>query len=109
MFSLTLRRFITFSLICLTFFATAFNFSQNALADAITRDATNLNTTEQVSDSEYESAKAERQRKQAMRSERAEEAAEREKASETISEKLNLDEIVETVAGDRPATQPANK
>ena len=108
MFLSILRRLVSVCLISIIlFFATAFdlNFTHSAIAESITKDVTNLNSVEEVSDSEYETAKINRQREQAMRSESAEAAAEREKASESIGEKLNLDQIVETVAGDRPATK----
>ena len=108
MFLTILRRLVSICLISITlFFATSFNLNltQSASAESITRDVTNLNTVDEISDAEYESDKMNRQQKQAMRSQQAEDAAEREKASESISEKLNLDEIVETVAGDRPATK----
>ena len=108
MFLSILRHFATASLIAMTlFFGTALNlnFTPVAHAESITRDVSNLNTVDKISDAEYETAKADRQKKQAMRSQEAEQAAEAEMESESLTEKLNLDEIVETVAGDRPATK----
>lgn len=108
MFLTILRRLVSICLISVTlFFATAFdfNFTHSANAESITRDVTNLNSVETVDDSKSETAKMNRQREQAMRSKSAEAAAEREKASQSIGEKLNLDQITETVAGDRPATK----
>lgn len=108
MFSKILRRTVSVCLISLSlFFATAFDLSQNhsAFAESITRDVSSLNSVEEVSDAEYESDKIARQQEQAMRSQAAEAAAEREQETESISEKLNLGEIVETVTGDRSATK----
>ena len=108
MFLSILRHFATASLIAIAlFFGTSLNLNVASVAHAesITRDVTNLNTVDETSDAEYEAAKMNRQRQQAMRSERAEQAAETEMKNESLTEKLNLDEIVETVAGDRPATK----
>lgn len=69
-------------------------YSPVAIADSITRDVTNADMDNPVSDAEYESAKVSRQRKQAMRSMDAEAKAERISENETIGEKLNLDEAV---------------
>ncbi len=68
--------------------------SPMAIADSITRDVTNADMDNSVSDAEYESAKVNRQRKQAMRSMDAEAKAERINENETIGEKLNLDEAL---------------
>ena len=70
------------------------NHTNAIAASAITRDATNLNTTDVVSDREYEQKKAERQQEQAMRSQRAEAQAEYEAENESVAEKLNLDEAL---------------
>ena len=86
------------------------NHTNAIAASAITRDATNLNTTDVVSDREYEQKKAERQQEQAMRSQRAEAQAEYEAENESVAEKLNLDEalprstkkFVEQITGDEP-------
>ncbi len=108
MFLTILRRFISVCLISITlFFATAFdlNLTHSAIAKSITKDVNNLNPVEEVTDSEYETAKINRQREQAMRSKQAKAEAETEKASESIGEILNLDEITETLTDDSPATK----
>ena len=102
MFISILRHFATISLIAVTlFFGTSFNLNltPTARAESITRDVTNLNSVDEVSDRDYEMAKANRQREQAIRSEQAEAAAEAEAKDESIAEKLNLDQIAETMAG----------
>ena len=66
--------------------------SQNAIAASGSRDVINANMEDSLGKTEYESAKANRQRKQAMRSMEAEAKAERIIDNETIGEKLNLDE-----------------
>ena len=70
---------------------TAFR-SQNAIAASSTRDVTVANMEDSVSNSEYESAKARRQRKQAQRSIAAK--TKKNRNSKTIDQKLNLDEEV---------------
>lgn len=75
-------------------------------ADAITKDVTNLNTTDVVSDAEYEADKASRRQEQAMRSQMATPNQD----NESIVDKLNLDESLprstkklgEQVTGDEP-------
>ena len=56
--------------------------NQSAIAASSTRDVTNANMEDSVSDSEYESAKARRQRKQAQRSMAAQTKAKRAKQNE---------------------------
>ena len=93
------------------FFSAILIGNTNAVAaEAITRDATNSNTTDVVNDREYEQKKAERQREQAMRSQQAEAQAKYEDENESIAEKLNLDEalprstkkFIDQVKGDEP-------
>ena len=95
MFSLiNLRRILSAFLVTVTLFLGSVVINQpNAIADSITRDVTNAEMEEEISDAEYQSAKAARQQEQAMRSQRAEAMAEQED-KDTISEKLNLDEIL---------------
>ena len=94
MFSLiNLRRVFSAFLVTVVLFLGSVVISQpSAIADSITRDVTNAEMEENISDAEYQSAKANRQREQAMRSQQAEAMAEQD--NDTISEKLNLDEIV---------------
>ena len=105
---INLRRIATIFLASVTlFFSTILvNNSSAIAADAITRDATNLNSVDVVSDQEYEMDKAQRQQEQAMRSK----MATPDKDDEGIVEKLNLDEglprstekFVEQIKGDEP-------
>ena len=109
---INLRRLASVFLLSVAlFFSSTLIGNTNAIAaEAITRDATNLNTTDVVSDREYEQKKAERQQEQAMRSQRAEAQAEYEAENESVAEKLNLDEalprstkkFVEQITGDEP-------
>ena len=94
-FQINLRRIATVFLISITLFlGLAFNIGNNlALADAITRDVTNVEEQNAISEPEYESAKMNRQQKQAMRSQQATPN----QNNETVKEKLNLDEIEETL------------
>ena len=69
-----------------------------AMADSITRDMTNLSSDAPVKEEAYEEMKIGRQQKQAMRSEQAEDRAEQELENETLTEKLNLDEITDTMS-----------
>lgn len=87
------RIFSTFLLSVTLFFGVAVISHSPAIADAITRDITNAEMENKVSDAEYESAKASRQQKQAMRSEKAEAQAEL-NGDESIKDRLNLDEIL---------------
>ena len=115
MFSFTktnIRRLASiFFLSAALFFSSTLIGNTNAVAaEAITRDATNLNTTDVVSDREYEQKKAGRQREQAMRSQQAEAQAEYEAENESVAEKLNLNEglprstekFIDQVTGDEP-------
>ncbi len=107
-FSLNLRRIVTIFLASITLcFGVAFISNTTAIAaDAITRDTTNLDPTDVVSDAQYEAAKMRRQEEQAMRSK----MAEPDEDNKSISEKLNLDEtlprstkkFVEQITGDEP-------
>lgn len=83
----------TFLLSVVLFFGVAIINHSPAIADSITRDITNAEMEEQMSDAEYESAKASRQKEQAMRSEKAKAQAEL-SGDETIEDRLNLDEIL---------------
>lgn len=88
-----LRRLFAIGLISITlFFGSAWGIhSNNALAEVLKRD--NVGISEDnvvVDDAEYESAKISRNRKQAERSKQAEKDLE----SESVSDKLNLDEII---------------
>ena len=104
---INLHRTLTVFVSVVLFFSVAFlgNFDAVA-AEAITSDVTNLNTTDVVSDAEYETAKVSRQREQAMRSEMATPDQE----NEGIVDKLNLDEALprstkkfgEQLQGDEP-------
>ena len=75
-------------------------------ADAITKDVTNLNTTDVVRDAEYKADRASRRQEQAMRSQMATPNQE----NEGIVDKLNLDEALprstkkfgEQITGDEP-------
>ena len=105
---MNLRRIATIFLASVTlFFGTILvNNSSAIAAEAITRDATNLNTVDVVSDEEYEMDKARRQQEQAMRSKMATPNQD----DESIVEKLNLDEALprstkkfaEQITGDEP-------
>ena len=109
---INIRRIATVFLVSITLFlSAALSTNYTAIAaEAITRDATNLNSVDVVSDAEYEQDKANRQQRQAMRSQQAEANAELEAENETIVEKLNLDEalprstkkFIEQVTGDEP-------
>ena len=113
LFKINLRRTITVFASVILFFSVVFGTS-NAMsstssaiaAEAITSDVTNLNTTDVVSDAEYEADKVSRQREQAMRSQMATPDQE----NEGIVDKLNLDEALprstkkfgEQLQGDEP-------
>ena len=109
---INLRRIAAVFLVSITlFFSVAVIGNNNALAaDSITQDVTNLNSVDAVSDREIELDKANRQQKQAMRSQQAESNAKFEAENKSISEKLNLDEalprstkkFIEQVKGDEP-------
>ena len=109
---INLRRTAAVFLVSITlFFSVAIIGNNNALAaDSITKDVTNLNSVDAVSDREYELDKANRQQEQAMRSQQAESNAKFEAENKSISEKLNLNEalprstkkFIDQVAGDEP-------
>ena len=91
-----LHRIVTVCLLSMiVFFGMSFNVddASMAMADSITRDMTNLPLDAPVAEEAYEEMKIGRQQKQAMRSEKAEETAEQKLENETLTEKLNLDEI----------------
>ena len=107
LFKINLRRTITISLASIALVCGLFIGNTSAMAaDAITKDATNLNSVDAVSDAEYEADKASRQQKQAMRSR----MATPNQNDEGIVEKLNLDEALprstkkfgEQITGDEP-------
>ena len=106
LFKINLRRTITFLASVVLFFSVFVSSNDAIAAEAITSDVTNLNTTDVVSDAEYETAKVSRQREQAMRSEMATPDQE----NEGIVDKLNLDEALprstkkfgEQLQGDEP-------
>ena len=107
LFKINLRRTITISLVSIALVCGLFIGNTSAMAaDAITQDATNLNSVDAVSDAEYEADKASRQQRQAMRSK----MATPDKDKEGIVDKLNLDEALprstkkfgEQVTGDEP-------
>ena len=87
-----LRRFFAIGLISITlFFGSAWGFSSDrALAEVLKRDAVGISEDKIASDTEYESAKIGRNQKQAERSKQAEEDLN----DESVSDKLNLDEIL---------------
>ena len=109
---INLRRIATVFLVSIAlFFSVAVIGNNNALAaDSITQDATELNSVDAVNDEAYEAMKANRQQKQAMRSQQAEAQADYEAENESIGEKLNLDEalprstkkFIDQVKGDEP-------
>ena len=95
-FKVSLRRVVSILLITIVLFfgvGTSIDL-QNAIAASSTRDVTNANMEDSVSNTEYESAKARRQRKQALRSMAAKTKGKRAKQNETAGEKLNLDEDI---------------
>ena len=106
LFKINLRRTITVFASVILFFSVVFGTSDAIAAEAITSDVTNLNTTDVVSDAEYEADKVSRQREQAMRSQMATPDQE----NEGIVDKLNLDEALprstkkfgEQLQGDEP-------
>lgn len=86
-----MRRTITVLASIILFFSVAFLGHSNAIAaEAITSDVSNLNSTDVVSDAEYEADKVSRQREQAMRSK----MATPDQDNESIVDKLNLDETL---------------
>lgn len=106
-FKINLRQITTvFLLSAALFFGVAFGNMSAVAAESITRDVSNLNTGDVVSDQEYEMDKASRQQEQAMRSA----MATPEQENESISEKLNLDEalprstkkFIDQIKGDEP-------
>ena len=106
LFKINLRRTLTVLASVILFFNVVIANSHAIAAEAITSDVTNLNTTDVVSDAEYEADKVSRQREQAMRSE----MATPDKDKEGIVDKLNLDEALprstkkfaEQITGDEP-------
>ncbi|MCC0176437.1 hypothetical protein I4641_05525 [Waterburya agarophytonicola K14] len=94
-----LRRVIAIGLISITlFFSSAWGLnSDRALAEVLKQDIVGISEDNVLNDAEYESAKISRNQEQAQRSKQAEEKAERKAEQESIAEKLNLDEIEETL------------
>lgn len=108
LFKIDLRRIVTVFASIMLFFSVAFIGNIPAIAaEAITSDVTNLNSVDDlVSDAEREADKANRQQRQAMRSQMATPNQD----DEGIVEKLNLDEALprstkklgEQIKGDEP-------
>ena len=98
-----LYQFLAVCLISLAlFFGSAWGIGQGDRvgAEVQTKDTVNIPEQNSLSESEYESAKANRNRIQAEMSQRAEDEAEAKANSESIVEKLNLDEIVSSTEED---------
>ena len=91
------RRFFAVCLISVVLFfgsAIAIGHRDIAFAEVLERDAVGITGEKPLNDTEYESAKANRNRLQAELSKQAEAEAEVRTNSESVAEKLNLDEIV---------------
>ncbi len=73
--------------------AIAVDRQNTAFAEVLERDTVGITGDKPLSDTEYESAKANRNRLQAELSQQAESKAEAKTNSESVAEKLNLDEI----------------
>lgn len=89
------RRLLTVCLISLVLFigsAIAIGHQDTAFAEVLERNAVGIKE-KPLSDTEYESAKANRNRLQAELSEQAEAEAKVKTNSESVAEKLNLNEI----------------
>ena len=94
------QQFLAVCLISLTvFFGSVWGIGQGdrVLAEVQIRDTVNIPEQNSLSESEYELAKANRNRIQAEMSQKAEEKAEAKANSESVAEKLSLDEIVPPV------------
>ncbi len=90
------RRLLSVCLISVVLFigsAIALGHQDTAFAEVLERDAVGISGNNVLNDTEYESAKANRNRLQAELSQQAEAEAEAKADSESIAEKLNLDEI----------------
>ena len=95
------RRVLTVCLVsALLFLGSAIAFPQNdfAIAEVLKRDTVGISGDEILDEGEYESAKASRNREQAERSKKAEVKAEAKTDSESVAEKLNLDEIEDALS-----------
>ena len=94
-FQISLRRLVSTLLIATVLFIGVGTLIDSPVASAysITKDVSTTDPEGSLNENDYESAKANRQRKQAMRSIEAEAEAEKIAENETIGEKLNLDEI----------------
>ncbi len=95
-----LRRILAIGLISITLvfgFSLGNGNSDRALAEVLKRDTVGISEDKVLNDTEYESAKISRNQEQAQRSKQAEEKAEKKAEQESIAEKLNLDEIEETL------------
>lgn len=95
---INLRRIFTIGLLSITLFlgSAIASFPQNtAIAEKVEQGNTpGISGETVIKDSEYESAKLDRNQEQAARSQQAK----TEDESETIAEKLNLGEITDTLA-----------
>ena len=97
------RRVLAICLISVTvFFGSAFGIGQSdrALAEVVKRDEAVISESKPLDDAEYESAKANRNQIQAQMSKKAENEAKTKADSESVSEKLNLDEITSPATND---------
>ena len=90
------RRLLAVCLISVVLFfgsAIAIGHQDTAFAEVLERDAVGITGEKPLNDTEYESAKANRNRLQAELSQQAEAEAKVKTNSESVAEKLNLDEI----------------
>ncbi|WP_319419640.1 hypothetical protein [Pleurocapsa sp. FMAR1] len=90
------RRLLAVCLISLVLFlgsASAVERQNTAFAEVLERDTVGIPEEKPLSGTEYESAKANRNRLQAELSQQAEAEAEAKTNSESVAEKLNLNEI----------------
>ena len=87
-----LRQILAIGLISVAlFFSSAWGInSDRAMAEVLKRDTVGISEGDPMNDTAYESAKIERNQEQAQRSKKAEQTAE----NKSVSDKLNLDEIV---------------
>lgn len=95
-----LRRIFSIGLLSITLFlGSAIAFCQNdlAMAEVLKRGAVGISGETVMDETEYESAKIDRNQEQAARSEQASKENEEKLESETVAEKLNLDEITDTL------------
>jgi hypothetical protein len=89
------RRIFSLGLLSITlFFISAIAYPQMAFAETVNGNTPGISGETVVEESTYESAKVDRNQEQAARSRQAD----TEDESETVAEKLNLDEIKETLS-----------